>query len=1017
MVQKSLLHAAPGLGVGSGLLGPQRRVVCLVDRGGAFSFTPDLAEVLDEAACRQPRSHLAILTRLLLEQLRGQLAAHGHSTSSLGALCVHLARRVATLLHERGDSGGSGGGRRVSDDEFESDRLWCSDIAEALHEAARLCAAVCEAIAIPTASLVSPNPHNVVCPTPGAASPAPVSTADTLLLRQDFLSLDRGEVGLANEAGGGSIAAGGMMAQSPADHRSSADEFDEEFGWFFNDENEAKAHAPPSSPQDSAAAAADSDASRAGSTATDPSTPVGLLSIVAPSPSAQESASSPGDLQVYQSHLVQRLCMGLQHRIPEEWILLESLDTGEIHECRSQGEKQQPLSESGGRWVKGGGGGGSDDNNHDSGSDKFDNEAYDDIALLAGDESLVLPARLAMDAVRAVMQRQPSRHCCSNSDSSSELYDDDEDYEDEEAYAHTFGDEDDENFWNFDSAEDQSDCWYDLDLERIVVSKAVGPNPARSRLLGSSVLLPVPPPAESNLRDALRGGNRCCIGLVRGDCDEGEVGEGSGASEAALTEIGEAKVIFSATDFVGGGATYLEECRERWCRYAIETLRSAGVSFLAVTGSVSPALLHACAASVSPTTSLPPHYHTGPIAVLPHCPVRLVNALALATGATPLHDVLEMEAGSTTSAAIPVNDVSTSRRATAHLRFLDGYTADSFTGWTPEGEGIYILPERDGDGGSPSAASPDVHVLVTMLPPSGSVSGCEEAQRSGAPEQSQDDEIDNSVEIMGVVLCGPTAGVVEEMEYAFWRTAHRLKSALNDISVSRVQSPSLSRIVTAPPLPPGKVLPGGGFVEVVCAEMLRWYEKRLAAQASSIIEHRTRPGKDNTAPPLQSSSSNESSFFDNEEDYEEERYFERDIARCQAISAFADALDYGYILQGLSNQGFSVQQSLARLDMCRSALRAVLPDDTGSGDTDDVGATKLNSAAVRRRLDAVARVCDNKIASSSAPLGADPGADPPGASTHSGKFAWDCFGAKVDCFERAASFVAVALCTDEILSA
>ena len=105
--------------------------------------------------------------------------------------------------------------------------------------------------------------------------------------------------------------------------------------------------------------------------------------------------------------------------------------------------------------MKGGGGGGSDDNNHDSGSDKFDNEAYDDIALLAGDESLVLPARLAMDAVRAVMQRQPSALLC-NSDSSSELYDDDEDYEDEEAYAHTSGDEDDENFWNFDSAEDQS---------------------------------------------------------------------------------------------------------------------------------------------------------------------------------------------------------------------------------------------------------------------------------------------------------------------------------------------------------------------------------------------------------------------------------------------------------------------------------------------------------------------------------------------------------------------------------
>ena len=142
------------------------------------------------------------------------------------------------------------------------------------------------------------------------------------------------------------------------------------------------------------------------------------------------------------------------------------------------------------------------------------------------------------------------------------------------------------------------------------MSKAVGPT-LHGAVSSAAACYYLCRRLRMNLRDALRGGKRC-IGLVRGDCDEGEV-ERAWASEAALTEIGEAKVIFSATDFVGGGATYLEECRERWCRYAIETLRSAGVLFCSYWFGFS-ALLHACAASVSPTTSLPPHYHTGLIA-------------------------------------------------------------------------------------------------------------------------------------------------------------------------------------------------------------------------------------------------------------------------------------------------------------------------------------------------------------------------------------------------------------------
>ena len=74
------------------------------------------------------RSHLAILTRLLLEQLRGQLAAHGHITSSLGP-CASTSRGAWRRFCMSGETAAAVEAEGGSDDEFESDRLWCSDIA------------------------------------------------------------------------------------------------------------------------------------------------------------------------------------------------------------------------------------------------------------------------------------------------------------------------------------------------------------------------------------------------------------------------------------------------------------------------------------------------------------------------------------------------------------------------------------------------------------------------------------------------------------------------------------------------------------------------------------------------------------------------------------------------------------------------------------------------------------------------------------------------------------------------
>ena len=67
---EQLLGASSELTAGSGLLGPHRRVVTLIDRNGESMLTPDLVAVLSESAHNQPLSDLSILTKLLLEQLR-----------------------------------------------------------------------------------------------------------------------------------------------------------------------------------------------------------------------------------------------------------------------------------------------------------------------------------------------------------------------------------------------------------------------------------------------------------------------------------------------------------------------------------------------------------------------------------------------------------------------------------------------------------------------------------------------------------------------------------------------------------------------------------------------------------------------------------------------------------------------------------------------------------------------------------------------------------------------------------
>ena len=150
-----------------------------------------------------------------------------------------------------------------------------------------------------------------------------------------------------------------------------------------------------------------------------------------------------------------------------------------------------------------------------------------------------------------------------------------------------------------------------------------------------------------------------------------------------------------------------------------------------------------------------------------------------------------------------------------------------------------------------------------------------------------------------------------------------------------------------------------------------------------------------------------------------EEDFDEVVARSRAMVAFADAMDHGYILQGLRNRGFTTQQSLDRLDECRVALRAVLqphvPDAAQTEDEDHEEAT-LSCAAIRRRLSLINRKCvgiagPTTIATVAAPFTTDPSG---GCGEGTGGTIWDCFDAKLTSFETAASFVSRAQATDQL---
>lgn len=580
--------------------------------------------------------------------------------------------------------------------------------------------------------------------------------------------------------------------------------------------------------------------------------------------------------------------------------------------------------------------------------------------------------------------------------------------------------------------------WYRPNLRRIIVHRSVGPNPAHSQLLRhSSVLVPVPPPAESQLRDTLRERGvktRGCddvdwvIGLVIGDCDEGQFGEGSGVSQATFDAFDETTFAFSAADFTRSeseassysrpqGLSVLEAERELWRRYAIEALRCAGVSLLVVTGAVSKALVYACAqpASAAATSRRSPNYYAGPIAILPYCPMKTLNALSMATRATPVHDILDMRRSLTSK---PKVNLESKKNKSIHVRFIDSYDASSsFAGWTADGEGIYLVPEKLGDV-SPATTSPNVYLLVTVLPSS---TPCGPDHVSTQPSSSS-----STAKVVSIVLCGPTPGVVEEMVYAFWRTAYRLQSALSDGAPKGLQSNANESEATSAD-PPGKVLVGGGFVELVCAQTLRWYGTHLAAIVASTLEaverHKTgQHGK------------NKKDGEADGEDHQDSIHTESVdclVARSEAMATFADALEHGFILHGLCNRGLTVQQSLKRLDICRNALFQYSDSDSdtaGEGIKYGVGEIKAYyeagengsslSKTVYRRLDAIHEAYKGSALSSvkaSAPfIDVAPSIDEGEDLVADTSALWDCLEAKAESFGRAATFIDRALAVDQI---
>ena len=402
------------------------------------------------------------------------------------------------------------------------------------------------------------------------------------------------------------------------------------------------------------------------------------------------------------------------------------------------------------------------------------------------------------------------------------------------------------------------------DVSRIVVTRVIGPRPAASGTVKGGILIPIQRSFFSALHaafDTMPISQHCSdskdrglgkfsgrhfrlVGMVllRGDCCPGVHGEGTSYSSESAEQW--AQRLSSDASFSARARAVRH--RDAWAECTLSRLKAASVCLLVCSGSVDTGLVDLCSSNG--------------VAILPHCPSNVLGALSAAVSIEILGCFDDLIYVSSTVASVA------------------SFVCEA--GWENSDSGRFIYAADKTVG----TEIPGAHLVV-----------------SPAPYPGADIPIDGCP-CVGVVLCGPTPSLVAELEYAFWRSVHRVVSALHDDG----NVGEGFDLPTATQLAAGYYLPGGGAVEGACAEVLRREARRAEELLATAADDSAATGGGGVEEPWGNGSPLDSF-----------------VCKLVAFQAVAESFD-AMLLQSLQyNHGMTVKDSTGRVQEHASFLRSV----------------------------------------------------------------------------------------------
>lgn len=275
--------------------------------------------------------------------------------------------------------------------------------------------------------------------------------------------------------------------------------------------------------------------------------------------------------------------------------------------------------------------------------------------------------------------------------------------------------------------------------------------------------------------------------------------------------------------------TQVEGSKLAWRRAVLRRLQSEGVSLVIVSGSVEPVLLAEAEHSS--------------LAILPHCPGRLIEAAARASGAELVYDVLELNERDVGWKAQTVTIVDSGTKLPV-VCFLPSNSLPWSSGWMGDDEGDFLLPRSARTRG---VAHPDPYLAIFPYPVShttthdgqdkqtktnqatAAAQKMYQAHQNRGPNQDktrwQENEAARLVPVT-LVLCGPTSVACAELEQCVFRILSRVRNAAEN----------------------GHVLPGAGLTEAVCAAALTVHSAQCRETASRCQERKVTPSNSTRNP-------------------------------------------------------------------------------------------------------------------------------------------------------------------------